>query len=175
HALGKPVSELNVFVLDKPRHRRLVQDIRVSGAKVLLHADGDVAGALMAVDSRSDIDLLMGTGGTPETIITACAIKGSGGQMLTRLDPQSDEERRMVEADGIDLSAIRSLDDLVRGEECFFAGTGVTPGELLGGVRYRGSYAVTHSLTTRGKTGTWRYIEAWHNLAKLQKMSSIRY
>ncbi len=174
-ALGKQVSDLNVFVLDKPRHAKLIQDIRVAGAKVLLHSAGDVAGALMAVDPHSEIDLLVGTGGTPEAIITACGIKGTGGQMYIRMDPQSDAEKKKVEEDGFDLNAILSIDDLIKGNECYFASTGITNGELLRGVHYQGDYAITQSLTTRARTGTWRYIEAYHNIKKLSKMSTVRY
>lgn len=174
-AVGKPITEVNVFVLDKPRHKKLVQDIRMAGARVNLHNDGDVAGALMAVDPRSHIDLLIGTGGTPEAVITACAIKGSGGQILTRLDPQTEEERRRLIEDGIDLNVIRGVDDLITSDQCFFAATGVSEGEVLSGVQYQGEYAITTSLTTRGRTGTMRYIQAWHNRKKLATMSSVRY
>ncbi|MDY6321978.1 MAG: class II fructose-bisphosphatase [Succinivibrio sp.] len=174
-ALGKTVNELTVFVLDKPRHEKLASEIRAAGARVLLHPEGDIAGAIMATDPFSDIDMLMGIGGSPEAIVTACAIKGSGGQMLTRLNPLSDAERKAVEKDGIDLKAVRGLDDLVKSNQCYFACTGVTKGELLPGVAYRKGYAMTYSFTTRGRTGTRRFIQACHDRAKLSKMSTIRY
>ncbi|MDD6318892.1 MAG: class II fructose-bisphosphatase [Succinatimonas hippei] len=174
-ALGKPVGELNVFILDKPRHEKLAAEIRAAGARVMLHAEGDIAGSLMVVDPFSNIDMLIGIGGTPEAIITACGLKGSGGQMLTRLAPKTKEERDAIEADGIDLNAVRSLDDLVKTDQCFFACTGVTNGELLQGVVYKKGYAVTSSLTTRGRTGTRRLIQAFHDRVKLSKMSTVRY
>ncbi len=174
-ALGKPVGELNVFILDKPRHEKLAAEIRAAGARVMLHAEGDIAGSLMVVDPFSNIDMLIGIGGTPEAIITACGLKGSGGQMLTRLAPKTKEERDAIEADGIDLNAVRSLDDLVKTDQCFFACTGVTNGELLHGVVYKKGYAVTSSLTTRGRTGTRRLIQAFHDRVKLSKMSTVRY
>ena len=174
-ALGKGIGELNVFVLDKPRHEKLASELREAGARVMLHPEGDIAGALMVADPFSSIDMLIGIGGTPEAIITACGIKGSGAQMLTRLAPKTEEERRAIEQDGIDIKAVRSLDDLVKTDQCYFACTGVTAGELLDGVRYRRGYAITQSLTTRGRTGTRRLIQAFHDRNKLSKMSSVRY
>ncbi len=174
-ALGKPVGELNVFVLDKPRHKKLITDIRLAGARVNLHNDGDVAGALMACDPRSHIDVLIGTGGTPEAVITACALKGNGGQILCKFDPQSDEERQHVIEDGFELDRVLSVDDLVTTDQCFFAASGITDGEVLAGVRYDGEFALTSSLSTRGRTGTMRYVQAYHNRKKLAKMSTIEY
>lgn len=173
-AKGKTISEIVVFVLNKPRHEQLIKDILATGARVQLHSDGDVAGSLLAVDPRSDVDLLVGIGGTPEVVISACAIKGTGGQILTRLAPKTEEERRNIIEDGIDLNAIRSVDDIITSEKCFFAATGITNGQLLKGVTYKNGFAVTSSLTTRGKTGTMRYIEAWHNIKKLSSMSSVK-
>ena len=174
-AKGKPVSELKVFVLLKPRHEKLIRDIRLAGARVITHRDGDIAGAILAADPRSSVDMLVGTGGTPEAVLSCCAIKGSGAQMLTRLDPQSEEERKAIIEAGIDLDAIRGVGDIITTDQCFFAATGITEGELLNGVRYQGDFGVTQSLTVRGRTGTIRYIQAWHDRKKLAKMSSIDY
>lgn len=174
-ALGKDVRELKVFVLDKPRHEQLIKDIHAAGARVMVHSDGDIAGALMAVDPIADIDMLVGIGGTPEAVVTACGIKGTGGQMLTRLAPKTEAEREAIIKDGVDLKAIRTVDDLITSDQCFFAATGVTPGELLDGVHYKGNYTLTSSICSRGRTGTRRYIHAWHDRAKLSKMSSIEY
>ena len=174
-ALGKKVGDLKVFVLDKPRHDKLINDIHNAGARVMVHSDGDIAGALMAVDPTNDIDMLIGIGGTPEAVVTACAIKGTGGQMLTRLAPKTEQEREAIIKDGVDLKAIRSIDELVTTDQCFFAATGVTPGELLDGVKYKGGYAITSSISSRGRTGTRRYIQAWHDRTKLSKMSTIEY
>lgn len=172
-ALGKDIRDLNVFVLDKPRHARLISEIREAGARVHLHSDGDVAGSLMAVDPRCQIDMLVGTGGTPEAVVSACAIRGSGGQMLTKLDPQSEGEYNAILQEGIDVNLVRSIQELVSSDECYFAATGISEGEILRGVKYEGNYAVTSSLTTRGRTGTIRYIEAWHDRIKLQGMSNL--
>ena len=174
-ALGKDVRELKVFVLDKPRHEQLIKDIHAAGARVMVHSDGDIAGALMAVDPIADIDMLVGIGGTPEAVVTACGIKGTGGQMLTRLAPKTEAQREAIIKDGVDLKAIRTVDDLITSDQCFFAATGVTPGELLDGVHYKGNYTLTSSICSRGRTGTRRYIQAWHDRAKLSKMSSIEY
>lgn len=174
-AKGKPVGELNVFVLDKPRHIGLIQELRLLGVRVHLHSDGDVAGALMAADPRHSMDVLIGIGGTPEAVITACALKGSGAQMLTKMEPMSVAEQKAIEADGIDISAIRGVDDIITTDKCYFAATGISEGEVLHGVEYKGEYAVTSSMATRGRTGTIRYIQAWHNRKKLATMSSVRY
>ncbi len=174
-ALGKPVSELDVFVLDKPRHTGLIQELRVTGARIHMHRDGDVAGALMAADPRCPMDVVIGIGGTPEAVITACALKGSGAQILCKLEPLSLAEQRAIEADGIDMKVVRGVDDLITTDRCYFSATGISDGEVLHGVSYKGDYAVTSSMTTRGRTNTMRYIQAWHNRKKLATMSSVRY
>ncbi len=174
-ALGKDVNDLIVFVLDKPRHTDLIRDIRQAGARIQLHSDGDVSGALMAVDPRSEVDVMMGTGGTPEGVISACAIRGMDGQMLARLDPQSEAEKTAILAAGISLTETLSVQDLVRTDEVFFAATGISGGSFLRGVTYGGTGACTHSLVIRGKTGTLRYMEAHHNWKKLMKISAVAY
>jgi fructose-1,6-bisphosphatase II len=174
-ALGKDVNDLVVFVLDKPRHQQLIKDIRAAGARIQLHTDGDVSGALMAVDPRSDVDIMMGTGGTPEGVIAACAIRGMGGQILARLDPQSEKEKRAILDAGISLTEILSVERLVGTDEVFFAATGISGGTFISGVRYEGDGAVTHSIAIRGRTGTTRYMEAHHNWDKLMKISNIAY
>ncbi|MCC8193204.1 MAG: class II fructose-bisphosphatase [Deltaproteobacteria bacterium] len=174
-ALGKDVDDLVVFVLDKPRHQPLIKEIRSAGARIQLHTDGDVSGALMAVDPRSDVDLMMGTGGTPEGVIAACAIRGMGGQMLARLDPQSEKEKKSILDAGISLTEILSVEKLVSTDEVFFAATGISGGTFISGVRYEGGGAVTHSVAIRGRTGTIRYMEAFHNWDKLMKISTIAY
>ena len=174
-ALGKSVNDLVVFVLDKPRHEKLVQQIREVGARIQLHTDGDVSGALMAVDPRAEVDVMMGTGGSPEGVLAACAIKGLGGQMLCRLDPQSYVEQESIQNAGIDVREILSVDDLVRSEDAFFAATGISGGSFLRGVRYTGHGAVTHSMIIRAKTGTLRYIESYHNMALLARISAVQY
>ena len=174
-AMGKDVDDLVVFVLDKPRHKTLINDIRLAGARIQLHTDGDITGALMAVDPRTDVDVMMGTGGTPEGVISACAIRGMSGQILARLDPQSDAEREAIQKAGISLTEILSVNTLVTTDEVFFAATGISGGTFLPGVQYTGQGAVTHSMAIRGKTGSIRYMEAHHNWDKLMKISSVKY
>ena len=182
-ALGKDTNDLVVFVLDKPRHQKLIQEIRAVGARIQLHTDGDVAGALMAVDQRSEVDVMMGTGGTPEGVLAACvqivwapcAIKGAGGARLARLDPQSEAEKAAIQEAGIDLAQILDADTLVQGDDVFFAATGISGGTFLRGVQFSGQGAVTHSMIIRSKTGTMRYIESHHNWNKLMQISSIKY
>lgn len=174
-AMGKSIQDLVVFVLDKPRHEKLIAEIREAGARIQLQTDGDVAGALMAVDPRSEVDIMMGTGGTPEGVLAACAIKGMGGQMLARLDPQSYVEKEAINETGIDAREVLTVNDLVRSDDCFFAATGISGGDFLRGVGYSAKYAVTHSLVLRGKTGTLRYVESYHNMDRLSKFSAVRY
>ena len=174
-ALGKDIDDLVVFVLDKPRHQRLIQSIREIGARIQLHSDGDVAGALMAVDPRSEVDVMIGTGGTPEGVIAACAIKGMGGQIFARLDPQSYVEKEALLNAGIDIRDTLTTDSFLKTDEVFFAATGISGGTFLKGVRYSGEGAVTHSMVIRAKTGSLRYIEAHHNWGRLMKISSFDY
>ena len=174
-ALGKSVNDLVVFVLDKPRHEQLIQQIRSVGARIQLHSDGDVSGALMAVDPRAEVDVMMGTGGSPEGVLAACAIKGMGGQMLCRLDPQSYVEKEAIQEAGVDVREVLSVDNLVRSEDAFFAATGISGGSFLQGVRYTGHGAVTHSMIIRAKTGTLRYIESYHNMDLLSRISAVQY
>jgi fructose-1,6-bisphosphatase II len=175
-AMGKDVDDLVVFVLDKPRHRDLVAQIRAAGARIQLHTDGDVAGSLMAVDPRSDeVDVMMGTGGTPEGVLSACAIRALGGEMYARLDPQREEEKRALTEAGIDFGQILTAGNLVNSDDVFFAATGISGGTFLAGVRYTGSGATTHSLVLRARTGTVRFIESIHSWDKLMRFSAVEY
>jgi len=174
-ALGKKVEDLMVFVLDKPRHKELINQIRAAGARIQLHTDGDVAGALMAVDPTSNVDMMFGTGGTPEGVLAACAIKALGGEILAKFDPQSEEEKKNVLDFGLDLEQILTTDTLIRDDNVFFAATGISGGTFLGGVRYTGTGATTHSLVLRGKTGTIRRITSTHQWEKLMRFSAIKY
>lgn len=174
-ALGKDVNDLVVFVLDKPRHKQLIQEIRETGARIQLHTDGDVAGSLMAINPNSEVDLMMGTGGTPEGVLSACAIRAMGGEMLARLDPRSKKEEQALMDAGIDIREIFSVRTLVKSDDTFFAASGISGGTFLKGVTYTGSGATTHSLVMRGKTGTIRYIEAVHSWDKLMRISAVKY
>jgi fructose-1,6-bisphosphatase II len=174
--MGKDVNDLVVFVLDKPRHCELVAEIRAAGARIQLHTDGDVAGSLMAVDPRSDeVDVMMGTGGTPEGVLSACAIRALGGEMFARLDPQKEEEKKALALSGIDLGQILTASTLVRSEDVFFAATGISGGTFLAGVRYTGNGATTHSLVLRARTGTVRFIDSIHSWEKLMRFSAVEY
>jgi fructose-1,6-bisphosphatase II len=161
-AKGKPVSEVTVFVLDKPRHGERIAAIRAAGARVLLRTDGDVAGALMAARAGSGVDLLLGIGGTPEGVIAACAVRALGGAMLGRIAPQKPDEAAAVRDAGIDAARVLTERDLGASDDVFVAATGITDGVLLPGVRYTGGGATTHSLVMRGRTGTLRTIAAEH-------------
>lgn len=174
-ALDKDVDDLVVFVLDKPRHKQLIQEIREAGARIELHTDGDVAGSLMAIDPRSKVDVMMGTGGTPEGVLSACAIRAMGGEILARLDPRSKKEEHALIDAGRDLREILTVKTLVKTEDVYFAATGISGGTFLAGVRYTGHGAITHSLVMRGKTGSIRYVEARHAFDKLMQFSSVKY
>jgi fructose-1,6-bisphosphatase, class II len=174
-AVGKDVNDLVVFVLDKPRHQQLIQSIRAVGARIQLHTDGDVCGALMAVDPRSEVDVMIGTGGTPEGVLAACAIRGMGGQIFARLDPQSHVEREAILAAGIDIRQVLTVENLIKTDEVFFAATGISGGTFLRGVTYSGTGAVTHSMVIRAKTGSLRYMEAHHRWERLMRISSVAY
>jgi fructose-1,6-bisphosphatase II len=161
-AKKKPVRDLQVIVLDRPRHQDLIEEIRVAGARVLLVPDGDTAGALIAATARVGADVLLGIGGVPEGVTAACAVKALQGAMLGRLAPQSQAEKAAIEAAGLDLHKILRCDELVSSNKIFLAATGITPGPLLEGVRYEGNQARTHSLIIRCETGTRRMIRAEH-------------
>ena len=163
-AKGKPVRDLTVVVLQRMRHHDLIEEIRATGARILLREEGDAEGAMVAATPDSGVDLLMGVGGAAQGVLSACAVRALGGGMVTRLLPQSGEEYTAVEAAGLDLKRIRTEKDLVSSDQLFFAVTGITDSLLLPGVTYRGSWAETHSLLIRAETGTRRRIHAEHSL-----------
>jgi fructose-1,6-bisphosphatase II len=174
-AKGADVADLTVCILDRPRHEELVGQIRAAGARVKFISDGDVAGAIMAAREGTGVDLLVGIGGTPEGVITACALKCLDAAMFGKLWPRDDEERRAALDQGYDLDKVLTTDDLVAGDNVFFAATGVTDGELLRGVRFDRRGALTQSLSMRSKSGTSRQIDARHQLSKLSRYASIDY
>jgi fructose-1,6-bisphosphatase II len=175
-AKGVRPEEIGVVVLDRPRHEELIQRVREVGARVFLISDGDVAGAIAAARTeRSGIDLLLGIGGTPEGVVGASALKCLGGAMQGRLYPRTDEERDRIVGAGYDLEAVLTTDDLVSGDDVFFAATGITDGSLLRGVRYTDTGAVTYSMVMRSRSGTVRYVEAEHSFGKLEQFSRIAY
>jgi len=174
-AKGCDVNDLTVVILDRDRHANLMAEVRQAGARIRLITDGDVAGSLMTAWPDSNVDLLMGIGGTPEGVISACALKCMGGEIQGKIHPRNDDEIKRGNDAGYDLKKVFTMDDLVANDNVFFAATGITDGELLDGVQYYGSGARTHSLVMRSKSGTVREIIARHRLDKLQTFSSIAY
>jgi fructose-1,6-bisphosphatase II len=169
-------EEISVTILDRDRHEEIIRSVRSVGARVFLITDGDVAGAIAAASTRrSGIDLLFGIGGTPEGVIAAAALKCLGGAMQGRLYPRNDEERRALADDGYDISRVLTTDDLVAGNDVFFAATGITDGALLKGVKYWPDGATTYSMVMRSRSGTVRIVEAEHEFSKLERFSRVPY
>ncbi|MEU9664789.1 class II fructose-bisphosphatase [Streptomyces bobili] len=166
-------EDVTVVILDRPRHAGIIDEIRQTGARIKLITDGDVAGSILALREGTGVDLLLGVGGTPEGIISACAVKCLGGTIQGKLWPKDDEERQRAIDAGHDLDRVLTTEDLVTGENVFFVATGITDGELLRGVRYRSETAVTDSIVMRSKSGTVRRIDSEHRLSKLRAYSAI--
>jgi fructose-1,6-bisphosphatase II len=166
-------EDVTVVILDRPRHEGLIKEVRDAGARIKLISDGDVAGSVYALREGTGVDLLLGIGGTPEGIISACAVKCLGGTIQGKLWPKDDEERQRAIDAGHDLDRVLTTDDLVSGENVFFVATGITDGELLRGVRYRSETALTESIVMRSKSGTVRKIDSEHRLRKLRAYSAI--
>ncbi|MGW0845402.1 class II fructose-bisphosphatase [Streptomyces sp. NPDC002787] len=166
-------EDVTVVILDRPRHEGLIEEIRETGARIKLISDGDVAGSILALREGTGVDMLLGVGGTPEGIISACAVKCLGGTIQGKLWPKDDAERQRAVDAGHDLDRVLTTDDLVSGENVFFVATGITDGELLRGVRYRSETATTDSIVMRSKSGTVRRIDSTHRLSKLRAYSSI--
>ncbi|NUR72790.1 MAG: class II fructose-bisphosphatase [Hamadaea sp.] len=167
------MSDVTVCILDRPRHVQLVEEVRQTGARIRFISDGDIAGAISAARDQSDVDVLMGIGGTPEGITAACALKCMGGAIQAKLWPRDEAEREKALAAGHDLDRVLTTDDLVRGENIFFVATGVTSGDLVRGVRYRAGTAYTQSLVMRSKSGTIRVIDSYHRLEKISLYSVV--
>ncbi|MFF1721347.1 class II fructose-bisphosphatase [Streptomyces sviceus] len=166
-------EDVTVVILDRPRHEGIIKEIREAGARIKLISDGDVAGSIYALREGTGVDMLLGIGGTPEGIISACAVKCLGGTIQGKLWPKDDEERARAIDAGHDLDRVLTTDDLVSGENVFFVATGITDGELLRGVRYRSETATTDSIVMRSKSGTVRRIDSEHRLSKLRAYSAI--
>ena len=174
-ALGEKVSDVTAVILDRDRHTDIISECREAGARIRLIPDGDVAGAISVAWRNSGNDVLFGIGGTPEGVIAACALKCLGGSIQGRLWPRNDEERTAARDAGYDLDQVLMIDDLVAGNDVFFAATGITDGELLRGVRYWGDGAGTQSLVMRSKSGTIRIMEATHRWTKLMSYSAVKF
>jgi fructose-1,6-bisphosphatase II len=172
-AKGESVRDLTAVILDRPRHAELIAEVREAGARIRLISAGDVIGAVSTAWPNSGADILFGIGGTPEGVIAAAALKCMGGEIQGRLWPQGEEERAAAVAAGYDLDRVLTTNDLVRGDNCFFAVTGITDGEVLKGVHYDAQGATTQSLVMRSKSGTVRLIDARHRLHKLREYSAV--
>ncbi|HZT96664.1 MAG TPA: fructose-bisphosphatase class II, partial [Chloroflexota bacterium] len=162
----KHIKDLTVVILDRPRHEQLIEEVRAAGARIKLISDGDVAGAVTAaMDEHPGVDVLMGIGGTPEAVLAACALKGLGGDMQAKLYPRDEEERQAAIDEGVgEIDQVLTLDDLVKGDDAYFAATGITSGEFLQGVSFGLNNARTQSIMIRSRSGTLRFIETRHNI-----------
>lgn len=174
-ATGKAIEDLTTIVLDRPRHEKLIAEIRENGARIRIIPDGDVAAALMTALPEAGIDVLFGVGGTPEGVLAACALRAMGGEIQGKLYARDEDELNRGHKAGYDFEKVLTMDDLVSSEDVFFAATGITDGELLKGVKYLGDGARTDSLVVRGLTGTVRQITATHRMDKLHELSAIKY
>jgi fructose-1,6-bisphosphatase II len=174
-AKGETVRDLTAVILDRPRHADLINEVRGAGARIRLISDGDIYGAIATAWPEAGADVLFGIGGTPEGVIAAAALKCMGGEIQAQLYARNDEEKQAADAAGYDLDAILTIDDLVQGDNCFFAATGITDGELLHGVRFDPRGARTQSLVMRSRSGTVRLINARHRLDKLHTFASVDY
>jgi fructose-1,6-bisphosphatase II len=174
-ALKKEVEDITVVVLDRPRHKELIRQIRETGARIKLILHGDVSAGIMTAIEDPPADILMGIGGAPEAVITACAMKCLGGEIQCKLWPRNDDERALAAANGIDLERVYRTSDLVRSENVFFAATGITDGEFLRGVRYFSGGARTYSVVMRAVSGTVRFIDSRHDWTKLMRISGVDY
>ncbi|WP_210506868.1 class II fructose-bisphosphatase [Naasia sp. SYSU D00057] len=161
-AKGKPVGEMQIAVLDRPRHAQLIEEIRAAGAGTRLLLDGDVAGGINAARYETRIDMCVGIGGSPEGVATACAIKALGGHIQGRLAPKTDEERQKGLDAGLKFDHVYEADELVRSDNTFFVATGVTDGGLVEGVRRKGPIIRTESIVLRSRSGTIRRVIADH-------------
>lgn len=168
------IDDLTVVILDRPRHQEMIRQIREVGARIRLITDGDVAAAIQAaMEDYPGVDVLMGTGGAPEAVLAAAALKCIGGEIQCKIWPRNEEEREKFKADGIDLQQIYRTDDLVKGNDVSFAATGITAGELLDGVQYFNWGARTSSLMMRSHSGTVRYIQARHKWRKRENHGDV--
>jgi fructose-1,6-bisphosphatase II len=174
-AKHRDVNDLTVMILDRPRHADLIKEVRATGARIRLINDGDIAASISAATEDTGIDVLLGVGGSPEAVITACALRCLGGEIQCKYWPRDESERQYAADNNIDLDRVLCLDDLVNSDNVFFAATGITRGELLQGVKYFGGGAQTSSIVMRSKSGTIRHVEATHRVDKLMLFSPIKY
>lgn len=171
-AKGKDMNDLRVLILDRPRNQRFVDGVREAGARISLIRDGDVAGAIATAQDETAADVLLGIGGSPEAVLSAAALLCMGGEIQCKLWPRDDDERQYAIDAGLDLEQVMSSQDLVSSDNVFFAATGITGGEYLRSVEFRGHQVVTHSVIMRSRTGSIRYMDAYHDLARLREISA---
>jgi fructose-1,6-bisphosphatase II len=174
-AKNKKILEMTVVVLDRPRHEKLIDDIRRAGARVKLISDGDISAAIDAALPETDVDMLMGIGGTTEGVLSAAAIRCIGGCIQCKGWPRDEKEKQAAIDKGEDLKKVYTTEDLISSDDVFFAATGVSNGDLLKGVRYFSGGAQTQSIAMRGRSGTLRWIDARHNFDKLEKLDTLKY
>jgi fructose-1,6-bisphosphatase II len=173
-ALDTPINEITIVILDRPRHQDIIRQIREAGARIRLITDGDVSAAIQAaMEDYTGVDVLMGTGGAPEAVLAAAALKCIGGAIQCKIWPRSDEEREKLLVDGIEINQVLQTNDLVRSNDVSFAATGITSGELLEGVQYFNWGARTSSVMMRSRSGTIRYIRARHKWRKAKEQMAI--
>ncbi|MCM3567178.1 class II fructose-bisphosphatase [Neobacillus mesonae] len=165
-AKNKDIEDVVATVLNRPRHEHIISQLREAGARIKLINDGDVAGAINTAFDNTGVDILFGSGGAPEGVLSAVALKCLGGEIMGKLLPQNDEEVERCKEMGLDIHKVLRMEDLVKGDDAIFAATGVTDGELMRGVQFKGSHASTHSLVMRAKSGTVRFVEGRHSLNK---------
>jgi len=173
-ANGKTIGDLRVLILDRPRNERYVQAVRSAGARISLFRDGDVAAAIATAQQHHQADVMLGIGGSPEAVLAAAALKCVGGEIQCKLWPRDESEEHYATDEGLDLDSVMGTDDLVDSDNVFFAATGVTGGEFLQAVEFRGEdQVITHSVIMRSKTGSIRYMDAFHDLGRLRAISSL--
>lgn len=163
-AKNKDIGDVVATVLDRPRHEKIIAEIREAGARIKLINDGDVAGAINTAFDYTGVDILFGIGGAPEGVLSAVALKCLGGEIQGKLLPQNDEEVERCKQMGVDINKTLQMEDLVKGDDAIFAASGVTDGELLKGVQFKGAHGLTHSVVMRAHSGTVRFIEGRHRL-----------
>lgn len=172
-AKNKDISDVVATLLDRPRHQAIVDEIREAGARIKFIQDGDVGAAINTAFDETGIDIMFGTGGAPEGVIAAVALKCLGGDFQAKLVPEDEEQFERCTKMGVDVEKVLYLDDLVKGDDAIFAATAVTDCELLKGVQYKGAYALTHSVVMRAKSGTVRFVEGRHALEKNLDINDI--
>ena len=165
-AKNKDIEDVVATILGRPRHQKIIDEIRDAGARIKLITDGDVAGAINTAFDNTGVDILFGTGGAPEGVISAVGLKCLGGEIQGKLIPQDEAELARCIKMGLDVNKILRMEDLVKGDDAIFAATGVTDGELLRGVQFKGAFGSTHSIVMRAKSGTVRFVEGRHSLKK---------